>query len=233
MKNISRMFALAMGAMVIPLSFAYAKSDINISGQFSAASDGIFRGTTQTDGKAQYVGYIQAAYNKYYAGFRLKTMEDRTSGVDGQTNYIVGYKNKYKDISYNIYAAYKQYQNVKPITVDNEFWEFQVDLSKPITKKLKGKLSFSYSPDGYGKIKEFYYSEIGADYLITKNLSFISTLGYRDAIGSTNYSNYMLGLSYNIGKNDVISLRYSATNREKELGKKYSDSTYIMLVHKF
>lgn len=233
MKKNIRIIALAMGAVAIPLSSAYAKSDIDISGQFSLATDGIYRGTTQTEGKPQYVGYIQAAYYKYYAGFRLKSMDDRSSGVDGQTNYIVGYKDKFKDISYNVYAAYKQYENVKPVTTDNEFWEFQLDLSKPITKKLKGKLTFAYSPDGYGKIKEFYYSEIGADYLITKKLSFISTLGYRDAVGSTNYSNYMLGLSYNIGKNDTISLRYSDTNREKELGKKYSDSTYIMLVHKF
>jgi uncharacterized protein (TIGR02001 family) len=233
MKNISKVFALLICAMMVPLSVANAKSGLNFSGQFSAATDGIYRGTTQTEGKPQYVGYVQVAYDKYYTGLRFKSMEDRTSGVDSQTNYVFGYKDKYKDVSYNIYAAYKQYENVKPITTDNEFWEYQIDLSKPITNKLKGKLTFSYSPDGYGKIKEFYYSEIGADYSFSKNLTFISTLGYRDAIGSSNYSNYMIGLSYNFGKNDTLSLRYSDTNREKELGSKYSDSTYLLLVHKF
>lgn len=222
-------------ALLVALPFALPAAaqaeTVKYSAELKALSDGIYRGVSQTEGLPQYTFGGQAAYGKVFTGFLFKTMRDRTTGVDNQTQAIVGYKTRLAGNDIMARAIFKQYNGTKA-GIDNEWLEYEVTASRKLTGKLNGKLNLAYADDNYGKAKTATYAEVGLDYKLTPKVTLSAANGFRHNRHSTDYTSYLVGASYAITPKFSASLTYTSTDKA-DLGSKYGDSTFITLSKKF
>ncbi|GGZ33376.1 TorF family putative porin [Asticcacaulis endophyticus] len=220
----------AISALALPLS-AQAET-LKFSAEVKGLTDGIYRGVSQTEGLPQYIAGAQVAYGKVFVGTLFKSMRDRTTGVDNQTQALIGYKTKFNGTDITARAIYKQYNGVRP-GIDDEFMEYEVNLSRKVSDKLTGKLNLAYSPDNYGnRAKQANFVEIGVDYKLTPRLSLQAAGGFRHVENGTDYTSYLVGATYAVTKTLNASLTYTHTDKA-DLGDKYGDATFITLSKKF
>lgn len=206
-------------------------AQLKISGQVTLLSDGIYRGVSQTDGQAQYIAGAQLAYGKVFVGTLLKSMRDPSTGVDNQVQALIGYKTSIKGYDVTARAIYKQYNGTRP-GVDNDFMEYEVNVSHKLAAKTTARLTLAYSPDNYGKAKEATYSEIVLEHKIRPNISLLAGTGFRHNAGSVDYSTVLLGATYTTKHKQNLSLTYTKTDRAR-LGDKYSGSLFVTLSQKY
>ncbi|ESQ92880.1 TorF family putative porin [Asticcacaulis benevestitus] len=202
-----------------------------LSGQITFLSDGIYRGVSQTDGQAQYIAGAQLAYGNVFVGTLFKSMRDPSTGVDNQVQALIGYKTAIKGYDVTARAIYKQYNGTKP-GVDNDFMEYEVNVSHKLAAMTTARLTLAYSPDNYGKAKEATYSEIVLEQKIRPNFSVQAGTGFRHNAGSVDYSTALLGATYTTKHKQSLSLTYTHTDRA-ELGDKYGDSLFVTLSQKY
>ncbi|BEV12831.1 porin [Asticcacaulis sp. DW145] len=235
--NTIRLSAALLVALPLTLSQAAQAAPaarpetIKYSAEVKLLSDGIYRGVSQTEGRPQYIVGGQAAYGKFFAGVLYKSMRDRTTGVDNQTQAILGYKTNLAGNDIVARAIYKQYNGTKA-GIDNEWMEYEFTATRKLTKRLSGKLNFAYADDNYGKAKTATYTDLGLDYKVTPKLSFQVANGFRHNRHSVDYTSYLAGVSYAVTPKFMASLTFTTTDKG-DLGDKYGESTFITLSKKF
>lgn len=215
-------------------TFAFASDDFfKYSGKVTWLTDGIYRGLSQTEGQAQYIGRVDATHNNFYVAGQIKTIKDRTLGEDYQTAAIIGYRNKFNIVNYDFSAAFKNYHGA-PVGYQNEYYEYQLDLNAPIApiKGLKAKGTVSYVPDNAGKGKEAYYYEGGFNYKFAPKISGNAVYASRIAIQGVSYNAYMVGANYALSDTINLGLQYSDTDKH-EKGDKYKDAFIFTASKKF
>lgn len=222
---------LLPAALLFALPVVAQAETVKYSAEIKALSDGIYRGVSQTEGRPQYTVGGQAAYGKVFGGFLYKSMRDRTTGVDNQTQLLIGYKSKWLGNDVTSRAIFKQYNGTKT-GIDNEFMEYEINAARKLNARLTAKLNLAYSPDNYGKAKQATFSEWGLDYKVTPKLSFQVANGFRHNQDSVDYTSYLAGVSYAVTSKFLVSLTYTTTDKG-DLGAKYGESTFVTLSKKF
>lgn len=201
------------------------------SGQVSALSDGIYRGVSQTEGLPQFNAYAQIAFGKVYIATRYKSMRDRSTGVDNQTQAIIGYKTNWSGFDISACASYKRYNGVKP-GIDKAFMEYETVFSRKIAANTTARLTLAYSPDNYGSAKVATFSEVGLEQKLTPKFSLQAATGFRHNEHSVDYTNYLVGATYALNKTLSVAVTFTTTDKAK-FGDKYGDSTFLTLTQKF
>ncbi|UDF05544.1 TorF family putative porin [Asticcacaulis sp. AND118] len=222
---------LLSAALLLVIPVAAQAETVKYSAEIKALSDGIYRGVSQTEGRPQYTAGAQAAYGKVFVGVLYKSMRDRTTGVDNQTQAMLGYRTKILGNDVTARAIFKQYNGTR-IGIDNEFMEYEVNAARKLNARLTAKLNLAYSPDNYGKAKEATYAEWGLDYKLTPKLTLQAANGFRHNQYSTDYTSYLAGISYAVTPKFNASLTFTTTDKS-ELGARYGDSTFVTLSKKF
>ncbi|MDV6330912.1 TorF family putative porin [Asticcacaulis sp. 201] len=211
---------------------AYAEAvEPKLSGQITLLSDGIYRGVSQTDGQPQYIAGLQLAYGKVFIGTLFKSMRDRTTGVDNQTQALIGYKTAFDGYDVTARAIYKQYNGTKP-GIDNAFMEYEVNVARKLAPNTTARLNLAYTPDNYGKAKEATYAEVVLEQKIWPSFSLQAGTGFRHNSGSVDYSTVLFGATYTTKHKQSVSLTFTNTDRGA-LGDKYGDSLFLTVSQKY
>lgn len=221
-----------LSAGVLLAASAANAETVKLSAELKVLSDGIYRGVSQTEGLPQYVAGAQIGRGKLFAGVLYKSMRDRTSGVDNQTQALIGYRTQIRSTSLTARAIFKQYNGTRE-GIDNEFMEYEVNLGHKLTERLTGKLNLAYSDDTYGtRAKEATYAEWGLDYKLTPKLTLQAANGFRHVENGTDYTSYLAGVSYALAPKLSAAVTFTTTDKD-HLGDKYDDALFVTLSKKF
>ena len=197
MKNM-RLAAVAVAALAVAGS---ASAEGKFSYNLGATSDYVFRGFSQTDGKAAIQGGIDYSNGIYYAGTWASNVDQAFGPKGYELDLYAGIKPTYEKFAFDLGVITYQYG-----TEGYNTTEFKAAVSHPLYKGTIG--AAFYDNIDYGST--FYY-EINGSYPLTDKLSLSGAVGEQDLYGFK-YSTANLGLTYAINPTWSIDGRLSDTN---------------------
>lgn len=221
--------SLAALCAVVAIPAHAGTSFIIWTGQVSAASDGMTKGISETDGNAQVVANITATHGPLFAGVNLKNVKT-PEGADQQEQWFAGAKGKLGgfDVSARVWLKINDY--ARPGT-DSHFLEYQADVSRTFGKTT-AKVLYLYSPDFYATTKQASWLEASLTEKLSPKWSVSGGYGVRTTKPKKNYNAWNLGATYAVLPRTSLDLRYYDTDQH-DFGKKYDSRFVVMLTQKF
>lgn len=205
--------AISIAACVAPV-VARADTqlgDFNISGNAGLVTDYVFRGVSQTDeGPAVQGGFDIAHALGFYAGVWGSNV-DFNDGDEAsvEIDYYLGFSNKYQSFDYGLGLIYYSYPGAES-DLDYDFVELTGSLGYDFDiASLNG--SVNYSPDFFGSTGAAFYYAAALDVPLPYDLSFNAHAGHQTIDEGRDYTDWSLGLGYNIAGFD-LSLAYHDTD---------------------
>lgn len=207
---------LAVSACIIPVA-AHAETqvgDFALSANVGLVSDYVFRGISQTDeGPAVQGGFDVTHSSGLYAGIWGSNV-DFNDGDEAnvEIDYYLGYANEYQGLSYDLGVLYYTYPGADS-DLDYDFVEFSGALGYDFdVVALSG--SVNYSPEFFGDTGDAFYYAAAADVPLPYDLSLSAHVGHQDIDDGIDYTDWSLGLGYNLAGFD-LSLAYYDTNLDE------------------
>ncbi len=208
--------SLAFGSMALAEGMAAPTVSYNVA----VSSDYIFRGLSQTSGKAAVSGGIDAASGMAYAGAWVSNVDFGATGGDpeNKTNIeydlYAGVKPVLEGVNLDIGVIRYGYAS-SPSEANYTYWEGKILASKAIGDATIGG-AFYYSPEYFGKVGAAYYYEANAAYILPAKATVSGAIGYQDLeeakAGITGYTTWNLGLTYPLNEHFGVDVRYSGTD---------------------
>ena len=192
------MKSLILGATALLAVLAGSASAGDFAYNVDATSDYVFRGLSQTNGKAAIQGGIDYTHGIYYAGTWGSTV-DFANGYEW--DIYGGVRPTLGKTSFDFGAITYQYGEKGFNST-----EFKAAVSHPLYKGTIGAAFYDNIDFG----STFYY-EINGSYPLTDKLSLSGAVGEQDASGAK-YSTGNIGLTYAITPMWSLDARYSDTN---------------------
>lgn len=217
MKNLYlTMSLLALSACIIPAA-AQAETqvgDFALSANVGLVSDYVFRGISQSDeGPAVQGGFDVSHSSGIYAGIWGSNV-DFNDGDEAnvEIDYYLGYANEYQGLSYDLGVLYYTYPGADS-DLDYDFVEFAGALGYDFdVLALSGSLN--YSPEFFGDTGDAFYYAAAVDVPLPYELSLSAHVGYQDVDDAVDYTDWSLGLGYNVAGFD-LSLAYYDTDLDE------------------
>ncbi len=223
--------SVAMGGAAM----AQDDSGLKFSYNVGVASDYIFRGISNTDGKGQVFGGVDASYGIGYAGVWASNVDFGTENPDTEIDLYAGVKPTVGAASLDfgvIYYGYDKDKNGAPGQYG--YFEVKAAASTAVGPGTIGGAVY-YSPEFPGKGGEALYGEINGSAPIGEKLTLSGALGRQevDADGyfggvSSSYTTYNVGITAAVTDYLSADLRYSDTNQGK-LGDAYGQALTVSL----
>jgi uncharacterized protein (TIGR02001 family) len=207
------------------MSSTMALADIEFSGFINATNNFMYRGISLTRNSAAIQGQVSAKDDSglyatlWGSNTKLGTTPER-DGPGLETTFSVGYSNKIiEDLSFDVGYMRTFYPGTK--TVDGNRYDFNDFYGSLTYKGLTAGIS--YSDDFFGETGSGIYSYVSYKAPIIEKLSILATVGHmrnssREFLGlfgvdKSNWTHYVLGLSYPLPRDFEISGAYHGTDR--------------------
>ncbi len=208
--------SLALGSVAMAEEMAAPTVSFNAA----VGSDYIFRGISQTTGKAAVSGGVDAASGMLYAGAWVSNVDfGPTAGdPDNKTNIeydlYAGVKPVLEGVNLDIGVIHYGYAS-SPSAANYNYWEGKIAASKAIGDATIGG-AFYYSPEYFGKVGAAYYYEANAAYVLPIKATVSGAIGYQDLeeakAGLNGYTTWNLGVTYPLNEHFGVDVRYSGTD---------------------
>jgi uncharacterized protein (TIGR02001 family) len=206
------------------------KRELQLSGSFSATTDYVFRGFSQSASRPAVQAGVEATYKWLYAGIYASTVDFGDVGAKdvahAEVDFYAGIKPVVGPVTFDIGVIYYTYPNAFDPGAELDFVELKVGASGEVWKGGTLGVMVYYSPEFTGKTGETITVEgsfalaFAAIRGVTPTWS--STLGYisgDDAAfaavfgnGDDNYLYWNSGLTLGFGDNFSLDFRYWDTN---------------------
>lgn len=222
------LFTAAFGLAATAASAADV-GPFDIGGEIKLGSEGMSKGTSETNGNGQVVGTLTASHKAFFGGVRLKNVKG-ADGSDDQTQWFAGAKDDIAGFKASLQLLYKTNNNARPGT-DDDFYEWQSDISRTFDKTTV-KYTAIYSPDSSGTTEEAWWHDLSVSQKLNAQWSVSGGVGVRKLTPKRDYTGYNLGATYAVTKQTGLDLRYYDTNRH-EYGKRHGDRVVLTLTQKF
>lgn len=218
---------LALCAATVGLAFSSAAvaEDMaapTLSYNAAVSTDYIFRGLSQTKGKAALSGGVDAASGMVYAGAWLSNVDfgptagDPENKTNVEYDLYAGVKPAVEGINLDIGIIRYGYASA-PSAANYDYWEGKILASKAIGDVTFGG-AFYYSPEYFGETGAAYYYEANAAYVLPIKATVSGAIGYQDLdeekAGITGYTTWNLGVTYPLNDHFGIDVRYSGTEKK-------------------
>ncbi len=188
--------AAAAGTLALAAGHALADG-ASVTYNISATNDYVFRGYSQTDGKAAIQGGIDVTEGSFYEG----AWASNSDFGDREVDLYGGWRPTAGKFSFDVGAIYYNYNDPSLDTT-----ELKAAVSHPLGKATVG-VAF-YDDIDFGKT---YYYELNGSYPITDKLSVSGAVG-EQSYTSSKYSTGNIGLTYAITPVWSVDARYWDTN---------------------
>lgn len=220
---------------------AHAKDSAPVGGSLDIASDYRFRGLTQTNGDPALQGGIEyASASGFYTGARGSNISWLSDGQDSVSSSLepdgyAGFRGSWGEaVSYDFGMQYYWYPGSYPSGYDDaDTWEGYAALGWSILT-----LKYSYASTDLFGISDSDGSshlDLSLSQGFAEKWTFDAHLGRQWVEGASDlsYTDWSLGLSYDIGHGFGASLAYVDTNADKDLytnacGKYVGDATAVL-----
>lgn len=180
-------------------------------------SDYVFRGLSQTDGRAAVQGGVDADLGGFYLGAWASSV-DFSDGTDAEIDLYGGYRTQVSGYDLDFGVAGYGYVSA-PDGADYNYVEFMAQVSRPVGPAVLGVATY-YSPDFSGADKEAAYVELNAAYEVTEKWSFSAAVGHQWLDVSGDYATWNLGATYGLSDNLALDVRYhdlDSSQNEKQV----------------
>jgi uncharacterized protein (TIGR02001 family) len=204
------------------------KPFFDVTGQITVASDGMSKGTSETDNEPQGTAYIQAAHGPFFAGIKVKNVKG-TDGSDSQQEFSLGVRGKKAGFQMGLQAAYKIKVGAK--NSQNEYVEWKGDVSRAFGNTT-AKIEVEYSADSSGSTEEAIWVDASLTQKLSAKWAVSGGIGARHLTPSKDYSALNLGVTYALLPATSLDLRYYDTDKH-EYGDKNKAHLVLKLSQKF
>lgn len=214
--------ALVAAAASVAMSGAAMAEELKLSYNVGVASDYIFRGVSNTNGKGQVFGGVDATYGIGYAGVWASNVDFGTPNPDTEIDVYAGVKPTIGAAALDfgvIYYGYDKDKNGAPGQYG--YIEVKAAASTAVGPGTVGAALY-YSPEFPGEGGEALYGEINGSVPIGEKLTLTGALGRQevDADGyyagiSSSYTTYNIGVTAAITDHLSADFRYSDTSQHK------------------
>lgn len=213
--------ALVAAAASVAMGGVASAEELKLSYNVGVASDYIFRGVSNTGGKGQVFGGVDATYGIGYAGVWASNVDFGTPNPDTEIDVYAGVKPTVGAAALDfgvIYYGYSKDKNGLPGQYG--YIEVKAAASTAVGPGTVGAALY-YSPEFPGDGGEALYGEINASAPIGEKLTLSGALGRQevDADGyygaSNGYTTYNIGITAAISDHLSADLRYSDTSQHK------------------
>lgn len=211
---------------------AEAGRDIEMSVRAGAASDYIYRGTTESAGGPAAGAAFEGRFNSVYVGASVATVKLPTEPA-AELTIAGGLRRKIADIDFDLGVTYFAYPNEKrPGETDGiNYWEAAIRGDKSLGESVRVAAGYAYSPNVSNTGAWSQYVAAGLGYIVPSrllpdNLSVMFTVaaGYSwfghqapqlDGLPVPAYLNWQAGVTFT---RDALNLdlRYYDTNLSRE-----------------
>lgn len=191
-----------------------------ITWNFSAATDYIFRGISQTDEKAAASGGVDVTFGQAYVGAWASNVDFSPADTHTSTEIDVygGWRPAIKAFNLDLGVIYYGYANApKNPAPRNAYWEGAAKASKTFEKVTLGASVF-YSPNFFAETGDAWYYEGNAALAASDKVSFSGAIGHQDIQKAIGYTTWNLGATYTFKPGITFDVRYYDTNKSKLLG---------------
>jgi uncharacterized protein (TIGR02001 family) len=203
--------ALAFTLVCGPVS---AQNRPEIAWNVGIASDYVFRGYSQTDGRAQVFGGVDAKLGNFYAGSWVSNV-DFGDGTDVEVDLYGGHSSEIEGFKVDFGFAGYLYPS-QPDGAGYNYVELKADISRAIGPVSLGS-SLSWSPDYFGEDSSATYVEANAAFVPADGWEISGAVGYQALDVSGDYVAWNLGVVYGLTETALLDVRYSDTDRDDPL----------------
>ncbi|MEZ5854506.1 MAG: TorF family putative porin [Hyphomicrobiaceae bacterium] len=209
---------------------AETKRELQISGNFAATTDYVFRGFSQSASRPAVQAGIDATYKWFYVGTWSSLIDFGRVGVKdvahAEVDYYAGIKPVLGPVTMDLGVIYYTYPSAFDPGAELDYVELKIGGSFSPWKDASVGLTFFYSPEYTGKTGDVYTIEgtFAQSFAAIRNVtpSISGTLGYQsgDTLayravfgnGSDDYLYWNVGLGLGFGDNLSLDFRYWDTN---------------------
>jgi uncharacterized protein (TIGR02001 family) len=208
----------AASAFILLAAAGAAQADDKPAVVFNAGvqSDYVFRGVSQTDGRASVFAGADATWGQLYAGTWTSNLDFKPFG-DSHTNEEVdlyaGLRPTVANVSLDLGAQYYGYVN-QPSGGRVAYTEVYAKATRAFGPATVGA-SLYYSPQFTGHTGEAWYSEANLAYTLSKKWSASGALGRQDIAAGGSYTTWNAGLTYAVTSHLSLDGRYWDTNEHR------------------
>ena len=202
-----------------------------LTGGGMAMTNWVFRGVTQTQGRA--AGSIFETYN--YNGFfeEVAVTNSKVGNNNFETDLFLGYKTKLTDkliiqtnVQYYSYPGTSQYGNVSMV-------EWQNAINYAVTDKITAFGGFAISPQWQFHSGMETYTNIGADVNLPLDFTGSASVGYSTFANenvSQNYLDWQVAISHQIVPHLMGTLQYTGTDGMRRSSVLGGGNTFVGLL---
>jgi uncharacterized protein (TIGR02001 family) len=198
--------ALAIALVCGPVS---AEDRLETAWNVGVASEYVFRGYSNTDGNAQVFGGVDATLGDFYAGSWVSNV-DFGDGTDVEVSLYGGHSSEIEGFKVDCGFAGFLYPS-QPNGSDYDYVELKADISRDIGPVSLGT-SLSWSPDYFGDDESATYVEANAAFAPADGWKVSGAVGHQTLDISDDYTNWNLGVGFNLTETILIDVRYSDTD---------------------
>jgi len=195
--------ALSLAALTLPaMAQKSAEPAYTFEGNFTATTDYIFRGATQSNGTAAIQGGFDLGFsNGFYVGTWASSIAaDSTNGGSLETNLYGGYAFTAGEIEIDLGLLryyYPKQETENPADLKWNTTEAYVGLTYgPVGLKISRAMTDIFGGDD---TKGSMYYALSGSYPVSEALSINAHYGYADFKGGGDTKDYKLGLSTDLG----------------------------------
>ncbi len=196
-------------------------SPITFGTATTLVSDYAFRGISQSDEGMALQGEFSAEHESGLYGSIWASSIDFNNNNAGsiEVDATIGYgMDLGADFTLDLGAIQYMYPGSDD-SLNYDYTEMFVALGRDFGK-VSTSIGINYSPEYFGKSGEFFYYSAGASMDITERFSIAASIGYNDiddnaTFGTPDYTDWSLGVEYDLGEGFAAGLTYVDTDLEK------------------
>ena len=183
-----------------------AAGPVDVTVGVSAATDYIWRGISQTDGKPAVFGTVQANVGNFYVGGGAENVD--FGGIDTEYDLWAGYVLPIGKAKLDLGVVRYGYVDS---AADIDTTEFKAALSGNVGKLGLGVAAY-HTWNYFGSDEHATYAEVNASYPLTDKLSASGAFGHQQIDNTPDYTTWNAGLSYEVLKGAKLDVRYHDTD---------------------
>lgn len=204
------LFAAAFAVAALPRDAlaqdAASPSPLDISASVAVGSDYVWRGLTQTGGKPAAFATVTLARGGFYAGAGTENVD--FDGIGQEYDLWGGYVFTAGDTTVDLGLSFYGYVDA-PSRIDT--LEAKLALTRKSGALTYGSAAY-YTRNYFGTGKPALYVEANGTYQLADGLSGSAALAVQNISELDDYVTWNAGLSYDLGRNLKLDLRYHDTS---------------------
>jgi len=208
---------LAIASAVAVIGFGGSARAQTATVTAGVATEYVFRGVAQTDGRPQAYGAVEVSQGALYAGVWASNV-DYGDGTDAEVDLYGGARRALGPLSVDAGVVAYLYPG-QPGGADYDYVEARLAVAH-VRGPVTAAVSVFWTPDYGGQAEEGLYGEAAVTWQATPRWSVGAAAGLQTLAGAaTDYAHWNVGLGYALTPSLGVDLRYHDT--DANLGEAY------------